>query len=213
MKRGLCGALALALAISCGCVTALAADAPTQAGIYNVTASGGVSVTVPGVTGSAATIDGKTVTFYPGGEKVSVAYSGGEGQYLVLALAGSGTIPTESNIAYIDQNETASFTVYPGSLASGETYHIYLSSDAATGIQGLTEVGSFQYYAPYTLGDVNEDTKINTVDAMQVVNHFVGNTTLTGNRLLAADVNKDSKVNTVDAMRIVNLFVGNIDQF
>lgn len=230
MKRTVCFLLMVCILTSFFCVNAAAAGNDAASGIYALTTESAFTGTVTltpktssgnTVTAGSATLNGQTVNgFYANAEKVEVTFTGAQAsaQYLVLALDDSSTTPTEGNIAYIDQTgstaTSVTFTIYPSKLENDKTYHIYLSSSATTGsVQGLTKIASFQYYAPYVLGDANEDGSIDTVDAMQAVNHFVGNIELTGNRLLAADVNKDNTVDTVDAMRIVNLFVGNIDQF
>lgn len=230
MKKALCFLLTLCVLTSFFCVGAAAAGTDAASGIYALTKESAFASTVTltpktadgtTVAAGSASVDDQTVSgFYANAEKVEVTFTGAQAsaQYLVLALDNDSATPTQGNITYIDQtgatNTSVTFTVYPSSLASGKTYSIYLASSASAGsVQGLTKIASFKYYAPYVLGDVNEDGSIDTVDAMQAVNHFVGNIELTGSRLLAADVNNDSTVDTVDAMRIVNLFVGNIDQF
>lgn len=217
MKKVFRTALILALAVLCLCLCASAAEATS--GIYNVTTTSGTTLTPQDASGNnvtAATAPaGLTGSFYPGAVRVKMTYSGAASgaQYLVLALNDGTSVPTESNVAYIDQTSgTVIFDIYPSKLENEKTYHIYLSSDAA-GSNGLTEVGSFQYYAPYKLGDVNSDGSINVVDAMLCFNHFVKNTTLTGNDFLAADVVKDNVVNVQDGMQILNYFVKNITEF
>lgn len=230
MKKALCFLLTLCVLASFFCVGAAAAENDAASGIYALAIeepfAGTVTLTpktADGITVQAgsATLNGQTVSgFYANAEKVKVTYTGAQSgaQYVVLVLNDASAAPTEGNTVYIDQTEAAennvTFTVYPGRLENNKLYSIYLSSSSTTGpVQGLTKIASFRYFAPYILGDVNEDGSVNTMDAMLVVNHFVGNTELTGNRLFAADVNGDGFVNTLDAMRIVNLFVGNIDQF
>lgn len=165
------------------------------------------------------------VTIVPKGtDQVKVTYSAAESgkEYLVIVTEGSGT-PTESNIVYINQmtakSSEVTFDVYPSSLKNA-TYSVRISSSASSGIQKLEEVGTFENKVSFTRGDVHPvnkpDGKINTLDALAVVNHFVGRTPLTGNSLQAADVaggadnRGDGKVNTLDALKIVNCFVGRI---
>ncbi len=61
-------------------------------------------------------------------------------------------------------------------------------------------------------GDVNNDGKINSVDALYCLNHAVDKITLTGKKFEAADTNRDGKVNSMDALKILNYAVGNIDK-
>ena len=176
MKKYWKVALFLVSAIALMSVTALAADG---GGIYNVQKSGSVTVEVApqtadgtSVTAGSVTVDNTTYNdFYEGAVKVEVTYSSVNtgNYYLVLALNEETAIPTADNIVYIDQDTgKAEFTVYPSSLESGKTYGIYLSSNDGTlsRLTKLTKVASFQYYMPYTLGDINDDGKFTATDAL-----------------------------------------------
>ena len=59
------------------------------------------------------------------------------------------------------------------------------------------------------VGDVNNDEKIDTQDALLVLQHIVGITTLEGDDLTAADAYADGKIGTDDALSILQ-FVVNI---
>ncbi len=61
---------------------------------------------------------------------------------------------------------------------------------------------------PYTLGDVNNDGKINTLDARMAQQHADGVITLTGTQFLAADVDTDSDVDSTDATAIAKKGIG-----
>lgn len=217
MKKYWKVALFLVSAIALMSVTALAADG---GGIYNVQKSGSVTVEVApqtadgtSVTAGSVTVDNTTYhDFYEGAVKVEVTYSSVTSgkYYLVLALNDGTAVPTASNIVYIDQDTgKAEFTVYPSSLESGKTYDIYLSSNDST-LTSLTKVASFQYYMPYTLGDVNDDGSIRVDDALLLLNYVAQNTTLTSNQLAAAEVTGDGIVRVDDALKILNLIAGNI---
>lgn len=60
-------------------------------------------------------------------------------------------------------------------------------------------------------GDVNGDGIIGIPDAVQILNHIVGNYEITSDKLDAADINGDSIVGIPDAVVILNYVVGNID--
>jgi hypothetical protein len=60
----------------------------------------------------------------------------------------------------------------------------------------------------YTLGDVNDDGKINALDARMAQQHAGGVITLTGNQFLAADVDQDSDVDSADATAIAKKGIG-----
>lgn len=60
-------------------------------------------------------------------------------------------------------------------------------------------------------GDVNNDYKINSLDALLVLQSAVGSVNLTDADITAADVNKDSKINSADALMILQYAVGKLD--
>ncbi len=221
MKKAIKMVLVLALAVLCLTAVAAAAEGAPASGICDVTVESGYTDTVTvkalkadKTEATATTQEGKTV--YADAVRLEVKYTAAEAnkQYVVLVLNDGNTVPTESNVAFIDQNGTATFDVYPGTLENGKTYDVYISSNAASGIHDAVKVASFGYYAAYTPGDVNEDGAIDTLDAMQCFSHFVGNTTLTGNQFLAADVaDPIGTVDSMDGMRILNFYVGNINAF
>ena len=62
-------------------------------------------------------------------------------------------------------------------------------------------------------GDVNEDGKINTADAVFILKYAAGMMSLDDNGLIAADVNHDEKVNTADAVLILKYAAGMITEF
>ncbi len=55
------------------------------------------------------------------------------------------------------------------------------------------------------LADINADGKINSLDALSVLQHSVEKITLKGDAFAAADVNGDGKVNSVDALTILQI--------
>lgn len=64
-----------------------------------------------------------------------------------------------------------------------------------------------------SLGDVNLDEKINSFDALLVLQHSVGLIVLTDDACLLADVTKDNLVNSNDALKMLKLSVGKIESF
>ena len=82
---------------------------------------------------------------------------------------------------------------------------------------GYKKVATFTYgeASTYTLGDVNDDGEINTLDALRVLRVFTGAidpASLTEGQRLAADVNHDGEINTLDALRILRFFTGAITE-
>ncbi len=64
----------------------------------------------------------------------------------------------------------------------------------------------------YTLGDVNDDGKVNNLDATNVLKYDAAIIDLGDTELLAADVNADGKVNNLDATVILKYDAGIIDE-
>ena len=70
--------------------------------------------------------------------------------------------------------------------------------------------GNGKSFGPYTvclIGDINADSKINSADALLILSHAVGLTTLSGNLLISADWNGDGKVNSSDALEVLKFAV------
>ncbi len=65
----------------------------------------------------------------------------------------------------------------------------------------------------FTLGDVNEDDKIDFLDAITVLRYDAEIIQLTDNQMKAAEVNKDSKVDFLDAITILRYDAEIIDSF
>lgn len=201
------------------CVTAMAAEGPSEAGIYVTEGNAIVQPLKADKTEAlsiSTTIDGKTVTLFTGAERLKVTVStDGNSQYLIFALKDGATMPAAGNIVYINQESatgsTIEFDVYPSELVSGKTYDIYTSSSNS----GLDKIASFAYYAPYLLGNVTNDAQgiINISDALAVIDHIADRKTLEGTSILAADVTQDGLVNISDALRIIDYIAERITSF
>lgn len=62
-------------------------------------------------------------------------------------------------------------------------------------------------------GDVNKDGKINSADALLVLQYSVGSVNFDSEKFSLADVNSDKKVNSADALKILQYSVGVINKF
>lgn len=63
---------------------------------------------------------------------------------------------------------------------------------------------------PFKLGDVTKDGKINSYDALVILQSATGSTTLDSSKQKLADVNKDGKINSLDALLVLQYTVGKI---
>ena len=213
LMRSLLLAAALTVVL---CVSALAADSePVKGGIYGITGS---ATLTPDTAATTQTVDGKEYSdYYANAVKFGVAADSlvNDQQYLLLVIKGEG-VPTAENIAYIDQaaaqNGSVSFAAYPGALTKG-TYHVYLVG-ADKPFDAAAPAATFQYDQRYTLGDVNEDGVINTLDALAILQNAAELKTLTDAQKLAADVAKPfGMINTLDALRVLQYAAGIIPSF
>ena len=64
---------------------------------------------------------------------------------------------------------------------------------------------------PKVYPDLNSDEKVNSSDALLVLQHATGIKILTDDNLKNADVNGDAKVNSADALLILQLATGIIN--
>lgn len=221
MKRLLRSLLLGAILSALLCVGVLAADSePVKGGIYNIKSSN-VTLT-PNTEATKDTVDGTEYTdYYANAVKFDVKAENltKDQQYLLLVLKGNAdgsapSVPTADNIAYIDQmaatDASVDFTAYPKELTKGK-YYVYLVGGGMKFAE--SKVASFKCDQKYTLGDVNEDGKINISDVTVVLNHVVENIVLAGNKYMAADVTKDGVVNIRDVTRLLNYVVENISSF
>lgn len=71
----------------------------------------------------------------------------------------------------------------------------------------------FKVASENSLGDVNTDGKINSNDALVVLQYSVGSVNLSSEQKKLADVNKDNKINSNDALKILQYSVGSISKF
>jgi hypothetical protein len=68
-------------------------------------------------------------------------------------------------------------------------------------------------YKKGMLGDVNNDGKVNPIDAMLVLRYYTGKITAADLDLSVADVDGNGKYNPVDAMLILRYYTGKIPVF
>lgn len=207
--------IAFALALTLLTLPAMAAGTHTELGVYDISVSEGYTLTPLKADGSApdrySGQFGESVsTVYEGVEKFTLSFTGSADQYVVFLLKDGGQVPTETNVAYIDQagGGSVQFTVFPYKLEAGE-YNVYLSgSNVDYGRVASFKVAESWEEAPYTLGDVDQDGFVSSSDATYVLRSVVGLISLTENQKQAADVDRDGQVSSSDATLILRRVVG-----
>ena len=220
MKK-LSAVLAIVLAVMLLTTAALAAGTQTTPVVYGLSVGSGYSVSFKTADGSAAgTATGiagdSTGTVYKDAAKLELSFTGTPGEQYAVFLLKDSTVPTQGSIKYIDQTEGSSvkFTVYPYDLGETGSYGLYVSSTN----MGYTKVAEFSVTdsweeAPYTLGDVNMDGKINVSDALLILQDIVGTVDLNEQQQQAANVDKsNASINVNDALKLLNYIVGNITE-
>lgn len=229
MKKAASFLLVSMLVCTLLCVPSLALDAPAADGVWLSGSAAGFSVTPCTADGSSISADtscdcdgdGTADTFYAGAARFTVTYAPVSGlvvgdNYTIIMYTG-GSISAES-ILYIDQitvseteigNGSLTFDVFPSSM---EDAVIKVTSDASE-FPGPVTVTTVHTYLSYTLGDVDGKDGITTLDAVKILQYYVGSLNLTGNQLKAADVDHDGFVTTLDAVKILQYYVGSISEF
>lgn len=124
-------------------------------------------------------------------EILNVTYSAAQDgkQYMIFMLS-SGEVPTSENIEYINQeaaNGSVSFKVYPKTLKN-QSYSIYISTNAETGITGYTKIATIEYKPAYILGDVDGDKSVTLRDRMFLARYVAGWDVVID--LMAGDIDK-----------------------
>lgn len=219
--KGVKRALVFVLALTLMTLPAMAAGSHSTLGVYELNVEGGYALTPLKADGSPADrysgqFDGGVSTVYEGAEKFTLSFTGSADQYVVFLLGNGGTVPTESNIEYIDQTggmTTISFTLFPYQMEVGE-YNVYVSSTGGS----YTKVASFSVTdsweeAPYTLGDVNMDGSIDVIDASLILRYAANLNTLTDTQKAAADVNGNNSIDVIDASMVLRYAANLIDSF
>ncbi|MEG0663473.1 MAG: glycerophosphodiester phosphodiesterase family protein [Clostridia bacterium] len=126
-----------------------------------------------------------------------------------LKLIDNGTIElreTENGTIASKAGTGKAVVEYKFSFGTGNNYYNVISE-----IIDITVSGDDIPDTPqYTPGDINNDGKVNTLDALLILKHVAKLSTLQDTPLLAADYDKNGMVNTLDALNVLK-FVANIE--
>ena len=130
-----------------------------------------------------------------------------EGNQYVLLVAtvdsdGNRQI-TQEGIQYIDQSDEVNFTFIPKTVTDAEVLlgGVFADNGESPKVLGKLKV-------PYMLGDVDENGKIDSTDALVTLQITVGLVTPTATQIKAADVDLNDTINSTDALTILQYIVG-----
>ncbi len=194
MRRAVALVMALAMVLS---VSALAAEAPAT-----ITNIGLASYQFVEVTDGDGKVYHKiTGTYTNDGLTEGAWYS----VILFKGAADAAETMQDGNIVYINQFQAASgkldIEVFPdGYPAEG----VIVIAGQIGGTSQSVKVATVK--AKYTPGDVNNDGKIDMLDALLTVQYYFGKTPEKTIRE-AANVNNDSKIDMLDALLVVQLYL------
>jgi len=125
---------------------------------------------------------------------------------------------TDADILYINQaakGELPATALLKGESLADGTYSVLVGYYDAAGAFAIAEdTFTIGEAAPeYTLGDVDDNGKINAADASKVISHALKKAILNETQQLAADVDKNEKINAADASKIISFALKKITSF
>ena len=140
------------------------------------------------------------IAFYKDDEKVTI-----DGTAIVRIPVGENMNIDKCKIYYNDNGNYVDMNaVYKEGYMEFETTHFsqYIITDTP-----------LETESDLTVGDVNNDGKVNVLDAVMVLRHDANIIKLDDSQLKAADVNDDDKVDVLDAVMILRYEAGIIKSF
>jgi hypothetical protein len=226
MKKAISLLFAIILLSSLLCIPALAVSAPSENGIWLTDIASDFSVSPCDKDGAAIAVNtdldcdgnGTADSFYTGAVSFKIKYMPGKGlntgdTYTFIIYSGSAAginsilcVKSISVSAADADSECLNLEMSPSSMRDCV---IAVTSDAE-GFSTPVNVAKIHRYLPFMLGDVDGDGKVTTLDAVKILQYYVGSITLSENQLSAADTDRDGKVGSLDAARILQYYVGSI---
>lgn len=120
-------------------------------------------------------------------------------------------IDREKKIIYLGQTEMTSddfIKKFPTELFTSVSVSTDVIGTGSTLELTLGETTK-ESYTFIVLGDINGDGIVNSMDALEILNHSVEIQLLTGNALIAGDISGEGTINSNDALLVLNISVGN----
>ena len=117
---------------------------------------------------------------------------------------------TENSILYIDQAGSDGSISFPAFIPKNIADSVVLLGGEFADGSSPKVLGTI--VSQYTLGDVNDDGRVNGLDTTMLMRALGRLETLTGNQEKAADVTKDGRVNGLDTTKLMRV-LGRLESF
>lgn len=133
-------------------------------------------------------------------------------QYVLLVAEGTpdNYAITENSILYIDQAGSDGSISFPAFIPKNIADSVVLLGGEFADGSSPKVLGTI--VSQYTLGDVNDDGRVNGLDTTMLMRALGRLETLTGNQEKAADVTKDGRVNGLDTTKLMRV-LGRLESF
>ncbi len=145
--------------------------------------------------------------------KCDISLNVGESETLVATITPSTA--TNKNVVWTSSNESIATVDENGKVTAKTNGIAIITATTADGNKEVTCTVTVTGESDneIVIGDVNGDGEVDFADAIVVLKHDAGITTLTGDKLTAADTNGDGDVDFVDAIQILKYDSGLISSF
>ena len=121
---------------------------------------------------------------------------------------GDGELEYDNCLMLIQPNSSYLETNYFDEFDLGDSYMKYTFYVHYPNNNYFGSAHASYYYEEQCLsGDINNDSIINVIDIVSLVNHILGSNSLEGSGLCAADMNGDEIINVIDIVSVVNLIL------
>lgn len=208
-------ALAMAAALLCSCVVGVGAEEEyyNRISVTSLEPKAGYTVQLLNSAGAEVAkttdlVDEVETEVYKNVVKLNLTITAPkDGQeYVVLLLSGGEEIPTSTNIRYIDQDDVATFTIYPDQMSQPGEYNVVVSS-----VDGKVTAATFEVLEPpYKMGDVDGSDAFDIGDVVCVLRYLAYDEDM---NMLAADVDKSGTVDIGDVVKMLRVLAYDDETF
>jgi agmatine/peptidylarginine deiminase len=117
------------------------------------------------------------------------------------------------NLDYcVDDIPNCYVALLPNQTEDGNVQYFIQAIDLTGRVENLPMAGYFDFDVvgglPTQQGDVNQDSALNVLDIVQIVNNILGTNEFSEYQMQLADMNSDNIVNILDVILLVNIIIG-----